>query len=378
MSLEKALTKAQVERKKVAAKIPSTMVMQELATPRPTHVLIRGDFLRKGDPVEPGTPSFLPAMDSPDGNPTRLDLAQWLTSRDNPLTARVTVNRAWMRYFGRGLVETENDFGMQGTLPTHADLLNWLAAELMDSGWSLKHLHRLIVTSATYRRSSNARPDLVDIDPLNKLLARQLRIRVEAETVRDLGLGASGLLSNRIGGPSVYPPQPEGVYAFTQRKAAWPTSKGANRYRRGMYTFFMRSAPHPLFETFDAPTFNTTCTRRVRSNTPLQAMAMANDTSIVEMARALARRAFAEKNAGDADRVRHLVRRCLTRVPTDREVASLVRFLDQLRQGFEKATAAAEPLAGKVVPEGTTAVEMAAWTGVARVVMNLDEFVTRE
>ena len=183
------------------------------------------------------------------------------------------------------------------------------------------HLHRLIVTSATYRRSSHGRPDLQEMDPLNQSLARQTRLRVEAETVRDLALGASGLLVRHVGGPSVYPPQPDGVYAFTQRKAAWPTSQGADRYRRGMYTFFMRSAPHPLFETFDAPKFNTTCTRRVRSNTPLQAMAIANDAAMIEMARALARRALTESEGSDADRVRHLFRLCLTRPPQRAEAA---------------------------------------------------------
>jgi hypothetical protein len=377
LARKRQLEEAQTERKQFAAKIPSTMVMEELPTPRATHVLIRGDFLRQGEPVKPATPSFLPTMK---GGliANRVDLAKWLTSRENPLTARVTVNRIWMRYFGRGLVETENDFGMQGRLPTHPELLDWLAAEFMESGWSLKRLHRLIVTSATYCRSSHARPDLRETDPLNKLLARQSRLRVEAEIVRDLALGASGLLSNRMGGPSVYPPQPSGVYAFTQRKAAWPTSQGQDRYRRGMYTFFMRSAPHPLFETFDAPKFNTTCTRRTRSNTPLQAMAMANDQAMVEMAQALAVRILRESPGDDTGRIRRAFRHCLTRLPADREVERLVGFLNQQRQAFVDEGSAAKQLAGDTMVPGIPTAEVAAWTAVARVVLNLDEFITRE
>jgi hypothetical protein len=219
--LETVIKQLGDERKKFAAGVPTTMVMQELDKPRPSFVLVRGDFLRRGDPVEPDVPAVfppLPASNPSPPRPNRLDLARWLVAPENPLTARVTVNRVWMRYFGRGLVETENDFGMQGTPPTHPELLDWLAAEFIESGWSQKHLHRLIVTSATYRQSSHVRSDLAEIDPLNKLLARQTRIRVEAEIVRDLALAVSGLLDDRIGGPSVYPPQPGGVYAFTQRR----------------------------------------------------------------------------------------------------------------------------------------------------------------
>jgi hypothetical protein len=239
-------------------------------------------------------------------------------------------------------------------------------------------LHRLIVTSATYCRSSHARPDLQETDPLNKLLARQSRLRVEAEIVRDLALGASGLLSNRIGGPSVYPPQPSGVYAFTQRKAAWPTSQGVDRYRRGMYTFFMRSAPHPLFETFDTPKFNTTCTRRSRSNTPLQAMAMANDQAMIEIARALALRLLGESHGDDRARVRQAFRYCLARPPADREMKRLLEFVDQQRKAFVDEEPAATLLAGDATPPGVPPAEVAAWTAVSRVVMNLDEFITRE
>ena len=280
-ALPEAELKAKQEaRKKLAASIPSTMVMADLPQPRETHVLVRGDFLRKGDPVQPDVPASLPGLPETPERRTRLDLARWLVDPRNPLTARVVVNRVWMRYFGHGLVETENDFGMQGSLPTHPELLDWLAAEFREQGWSLKRLQRLIVTSATYRQSSHARPDLENVDPLNGLLARQTRLRVDAELVRDLTLSVSGLLNPKIGGPSVYPPQPDGVYAFTQRQAAWPTSTGPDRYRRSLYTFFMRSAPYPMLTTFDAPNFNQTCTRRARSNTPLQSLTMANDQAL--------------------------------------------------------------------------------------------------
>jgi hypothetical protein len=213
----------------------------------------------------------------------------------------VTVNRAWMRYFGRGIVETEEDFGTQGAYPTHPELLDWLAGQFIERGWSMKALHRLIVTSATYRQSSRVRTDqprLAEIDPRNLLLARQERLRVEAEIVRDAALSASGLLNPRIGGPSVRPPQPDGVYAFTQVNKRWATASDTERFRRGLYTFFVRSAPYPLFTTFDAPDFQTVCTRRVRSNTPLQSLTMANDQAFIEIARGMAERLMREAPGG--------------------------------------------------------------------------------
>ena len=233
----------------VQRQIPSTMVMQELDKPRQAYIQVRGDFLRPGGDVAPDVPDILPVLEA-DANRDRLALARWLVQPDHPLTARVRVNRIWMRLFGRGIVETENDFGVQGTLPTHPELLDWLASEFINRGWSTKKLLRLIMTSATYRQSSNARGDLNSIDPRNLLLARQTRLRVEAEIVRDLALAASGMLSDKIGGPGVFPPQPPGVYAFTQRAKQWKTSQGEDRFRRGMYTFFYRSAPYPMLSTF--------------------------------------------------------------------------------------------------------------------------------
>ncbi|HZY88153.1 MAG TPA: DUF1553 domain-containing protein, partial [Gemmataceae bacterium] len=324
--------------------------------PRPTHVMIAGDFLRKGAAVTPGVFVVLPPL--PAKKPNRLDLARWLTDRRNPLTARVTVNRFWQQYFGAGLVETENDFGTQGTPPTHPELLDWLASEFRDGGWHVKALHRLIVTSATYRQSSHARPELATLDPRNKLLARQNRLRLDAEVVRDAALAASGLLVPKVGGPSVYPPQPQGVYAFTQVPRTWKASVGPDRYRRGLYTFFWRSAPHPDLVVFDAPDAGTACTRRNRSNTPLQALTLLNDQGFFEFAQALAGRILKEGPADDAGRIACGFRLCLGRPPRESERQVLLRLLRH-----ERAAAA---------PEET------AWTSVARVLLNLDEFITRE
>lgn len=375
--LDKAVNQAKAAEKKHTDSIPSTMVMKERQEPRPTHVLIRGDFLRPGDPVDAGGPSFLHDMaPAENGSRTRLDLARWLVSRDNPLTARVVVNRVWMRLFGRGLVETENDFGLQGTPPTHPQLLDWLAADFMENGWSMKQLLRTILLSETYQQSSDMRDDVTQTDPLNRLWARQARIRVDAEIVRDLALAASGLLNRRIGGPGVYPPQPDGVYAFTQRAAKWPTSTGENRYRRGMYTFFFRSAPHPMLTTFDAPFFNTTCTRRVRSNTPLQSLTMANDEALVEAAQALSRRLLKEAQ-DDQERIQRAWMLCFSRAPHEREQQRLAAFLQQARAGFARSPEEARSIAGAEADDEQLT-ELAAWTVAARGLVNLDEFITRE
>ena len=354
-----------------------TMIMRELNEPRETFVLVRGDFLRPAERVTPNVPAILDQLPRSSAN-SRLDLAHWLVSRANPLTARVTVNRIWMQYFGRGLVETENDFGTQGTAPSHPRLLDWLAAELIHQRWSLKAIHRLIVTSATYRQASLARPELIAVDADNRLLARQARLRVTAEIVHDLALSAAGLLPGKIGGPSVYPPQPDGVYAFTQTKKNWQTSKGSDRFRRGMYTFFYRSAAHPFLTTFDAPNFQTTCTRRLRSNTPLQSLTRATDETIVEAAQALAARVLAESSAGENQRMIRAFRYCMSRPPSKYELERLLSFLGQQRESFE----ADAKSVGDVLPAGAAADDeseatFAAWVAVSRVLMNLDEFVTR-
>jgi Protein of unknown function (DUF1553)/Protein of unknown function (DUF1549)/Planctomycete cytochrome C len=351
--------------KKQKPSVTTTMVLRERSQPRTTHVHIKGDFTRPGEVVEPAFPAVLLKVNpSPSKRRlNRLDLARWLVDPRNPLTARVTVNRVWQQYFGRGLVETENDFGNQGARPSHPELLDWLATEFMGNHWSLKSLHRLIVTSATYRQSSRARPDLAMKDPDNRLLARQSRLRLDAEVIRDMALAASGLLSLEIGGPSVYPPQPEGVMALGQSHRAWKASAGPERFRRGLYTFFWRATPHPALAVFDAPDAFSTCTRRLRSNTPLQALTLLNDQQYYEQAQGLARRVLAEGPHDNAARLEYAFRLCLARTPSAAERSRLTELLNGQELSGEQTTGAET---------------FDAWTTVARVLLNLDETITRE
>jgi hypothetical protein len=359
--------------------IVTTMVLQERKTPRTTYIHLGGDFLRKGAPVSPGVPAVLhPLSVSGSALPNRLDLARWLVDPKNPLTARVTVNRAWQHLFGLGLVETENDFGTQGAPPTHPELLDWLATEFIAHKWSRKALHRLLVTSATYRQASRSRPDLAVVDPRNRLLARQTRLRLEAETVRDVALAASGLLARKLGGPSVFPPQPSGVYRFTQIDKHWKTSSGSDRYRRGLYTYFWRSAPHPALTVFDAPDATSTCTRRNRSNTPLQALTLLNDQGFFELAQGLAARVLREAPSDEGERIRYAFRLCLARSPKAFEQQRLRQLLQQQLADFENVPEATQRSKPFTVPNGLDRIQFAAWTIVARVLLNLDEFITRE
>jgi hypothetical protein len=316
----------------------TTMVLKELPKPRKTTVFIKGDFTRPADEVTPGTPKVLHAFETASQQPNRLDLAKWIVSPQNPLTARVIVNRVWQQYFGRGIVETENDFGMQGTAPSHPELLDWLATELMAKKWSLKELHRAIVTSHTYRQSSANRPDLREKDPNNYLLARQTRLRLDAEVVRDVALTASGLLSPKLGGPPVYPPIPDGVMGVGQVKRVWSVSKGTDKYRRGLYTFIYRASPPPSLTVFDAPEGFNSCTRRIRSNTPLQALTLMNDSGFFEFAIAL-------EKIITKDGLEIAFKRCTARTPKPDELAVLKKL---------------DPL------------------NAARTLLNLDETVTRE
>lgn len=362
------------------AKTVNQMVMKDTAEKRETFRLDRGDFLSPdtaAGPLGPAVPNSLAIGPQPEFK-TRLDLARWLVSRDNPLTARVTINRIWMRYFGRGLVDTENDFGSQGTPPTHPELLDWLAAEFMDRGWSMKQMHRLIVTSQTYRQSSEERPEAVASDPRNLWLGRQSRVRVDAEIVRDMILSTSGALTSRIGGPSVHPPQPTGVYSFTQNVKTWPETTGPDRYRRTMYTMFYRSAPYPLLTTFDAPEFSTVCTRRSRSNTPLQALAIANDPMFVELAQKLATRVLQDKSIPPelTDRIQRMFRLCLIRQPSDAERQLLVEFWNRQVGLYNSNTEEAKKLAPGDLSEIPPA-EAAAWVSLTRLLFNTDEFLTR-
>ena len=357
--------------------IPTTMVVQERKPARVTNVMLGGDFLRKGATVQPNVPTVLPPLPSAE-KATRLDFARWLVDPKNPLTARVAMNRFWQVYFGAGIVETDNDFGTQGTAPSHPELLDYLAAEFIARKWSMKAMHRLIVTSATYRQSSRSRPELATMDQRNRLLARQNRLRLEAEVVRDVSLSASGLLSPVVGGPSVFPPQPPGVYVLTQVPREWKTSVGPERFRRGMYTWFQRSAPHPGLIVFDAPDAGTTCTRRNRSNTPLQALTLLNDAASLEFAQGLAARILTEAPAGDETRLRYVFRLCLSRESSVRERQTLTRLLARQRATLALAPQDAKALAPAELPKGADPTEAAAWTMVARVLMNLDEFITRE
>ncbi len=364
--------------KQIASAVTTTLIVRERKEPRKTSIHVRGDFLHPGAAVEGGVPAVLPPIVARAGRPDRLDFARWLFSPTHPLTARVTVNRIWQSYFGQGLVGTENDFGLQGDRPTHPELLDWLAGQWIADGFSLKSLHRLIVTSATYRQSSYMRPDLVAADPYNKLLGRQQRLRLEAETIRDAALAASGLLSREIGGPGVYPPQPQGIYRFTQQVKYWGENKDSDRFRRGMYTFFWRSSPYPFLKTFDAPDANVACTRRARSNTPLQALTLANDRAFFEIAQGFAARMLAEPAENDNARIAAAFRRCFAREPSSTELTDLREFFDSQCKRFESVPSEADAVAPTNRPPDVGAPRAAAWATLARVLLNLDEFITRE
>jgi hypothetical protein len=354
---------------------PTTLVMQERPAdnPRPTFRHHRGEFLQPKEEVQPGVPAVLTPL--PKGAPAnRLALAKWLVSPENPLTARVTVNRHWHAIFGRGLVRTLDDFGYQGETPSHPELLDWLALEFVERGWSVKSLHKLLVTSATYRQSSRVTPDLLGKDPENKWLARGPRVRLDAEQIRDSALQAAGLLSAKMYGPSVFPPQPAGVtIEGTYGKLDWQVSAGEDRYRRGLYTFAKRTAPYAMFGTFDGPSGEACTARREVSNTPLQALTMLNDTVVLESALGIAKRLVAH-DGKTADRVTYLFRLCLMRPPTLEEAASTGEFYETQRERF-----AADPKRAAVVAgPGDLATERAAWAATARAILNLDEFITRE
>jgi hypothetical protein len=378
-----------------------------LGSGRKTNVLIRGDFLRPGVEVQAGTPAILPPPKPgpPGAGVTRLDLASWLVDPANPLTARVIVNWMWHKYFGRGIVATLEDFGTQGEKPSHPDLLDWLASEFMSPSpltplpqgergrgegsretkasagghWNMKAIHKLLVTSATYRQSSQHRPDLAARDPLNVLLARQPRQRLEAEVLRDVALASSGLLVRRIGGPSVRPPQPAGISELTYAGSArWTESTGPDRYLRGLYTWFQRTSPYPMLMTFDAPDGNVCAVRRERTNTPLQALTLLNDTVFVECAQALGRRIVDEKPADTKERIRHGFRLCVAREPSSQEMQRLERLFQELLSLCQSKPTEAAKLLGQHKPKNADPAEAAAWVALARTLLNLDECMTRE
>jgi hypothetical protein len=363
----------------------SQLVLQGREAPRSTHVLKRGNFLKPGDAVTAGVPAVLNPLPT-DAPPTRLGFARWIADRSAPTTARALVNRVWQMHFGTGIVATSEDLGTQCEPPSHPDLLDWLAVEFMEQGWSLKKLHRLIVTSAAFRRSSRVSPELAARDPDNRLLARGPRFRMEAEAVRDIALAASGLLNPAVGGPSVYPPLPEFMLKppVSYGPKVWPESKGPDRYRRALYTFRYRSLPFPMLQTFDAPAGDAACVRRVRSNTPLQALMTLNEPVSVECAQALALRTLADGGTDDAARLTYAFRRCVSRSPTAEESAELTKLLTAQRERFAQpgaqpwAVAARDPKHPPALPAGCTPADAAAWTVVCRVLLNLDETISLE
>ncbi len=418
---------------------PATQfVLSEREMPRTTSVLQRGDFLKPVKAVEPGVPAFLHPLPA-NAARNRLSFARWLVDPRSPTTARSIVNRIWQTYFGKGIVRTSEDLGTQSEAPSHRELLDWLAMELMkpamDDGrstiaskdtvtrrredaanehdrrvsasprlratnassivhrpsskptpWSLKHIHRLVVTSATYRQSSKVTPEQYAADPDNRLLARGPRFRVEGEVVRDIALAASGLLNPKVGGPSVYPPAPDFLFQppASYGPKIWKTSTGPDRYRRGLYAFRYRSVPYPVLQNFDAPNGDFSCVRRGRSNTPLQALTTLNEPTFVECAQALALKTVREGGQTDVDRLTFAVRRCLARKPSAKESGVLLDVLDKNTKRFKVASAnpwaiaAPDPKSRPELPPGITPAQLAGWTVVARVLLNLDETITKE
>ncbi len=374
----------------------TTLALAERFQPRATHVFRRGDWMRPEPAiVKPDTPAALPPL-PPNAPRNRLGLAQWIVAEDNPLTARVIVNRIWQQYFGQGLVTTPEDFGTRCETPSHPELLDWLAVEFMNADWglrkadskpalpakkwSMKAIHRLLVTSATYRQSSQFNPQSEASS--NRLLARAPRFRVEAETIRDIALAASGLLSRKIGGPSVFPALPEGVLGLGYGSfGKWAVSTGEDRYRRGLYTFWKRSMPYPNSAVFDQPSADFSCTRRTRSNTPLQALTTLNDQTFVEAAQALALRVWKEGGVSEREKLIFAFRLCTGRKPDAVELPQLLALLREQQAYFKGRTAAAVYVSASDLnnlPENVDLHQIAPWTMVARILLNLDETITKE
>ena len=384
--------------------VPTTLALSQRTEPRHTRVFKRGDWQRLGDEVQADVPKILNPFPS-DAPRNRLGLAKWIVDRRAPTTARVIVNRVWQEYFGQGLFTTPEDIGTRCDLPSHPELLDWLSVEFMEptvavergvlaapkSGslgtaspakpWSLKHLHRLIVTSATYKQSSRITPELLAKDPYNRLLARGPRFRVESEIIQDIALSASGLLNAKIGGPSVRPPIPTNVADQVYGGFSWSESTGEDRYRRGMYTFWKRALPFPSMLAFDTPTADSSCTRRVRSNTPLQALTTLNEKTFVEAAQAMGLRVYKEGGDDDRSRVTYAFRLCTGRVPTERELKSLLNFYDEQYHYFEDRTTDALKVGSASatnLPPNVNMHKVASWAMVSRAILNLDETITKE
>jgi Protein of unknown function (DUF1553)/Protein of unknown function (DUF1549)/Concanavalin A-like lectin/glucanases superfamily len=373
------------EREDFQQHIPTAMVMAEMPKPRDTFVLARGDYRYQTEKVQPGVPAMLPALPK-DAPRNRLTLAKWLVDPGHPLTSRVAVNRFWQMYFGHGIVKTQEDFGVQGEPPVHPELLDWLATEFVRIGWDVRALQRLIVTSAAYRQTSAVTPALRERDPENRLLARGARLRLPAEMIRDTALAASGLLNARIGGPSVFPYQPPGLWeemAFGEGYSgqSYEQSHGPDLYRRGLYTLWKRTVPPASMVTFDAPDREKCTARRALTNTPLQALTLLNDPTYVEAARALAQRALVEGGRDEKRRLAYAFRLATGRTPTGKEVGVLRGLLKGRLKWFRKDRAAAVKLlsVGESPRDARLdAAELAAWTTVASVILNLDETITKQ
>jgi hypothetical protein len=371
-----AANRAEIESLRNPAPGLTTLVLQErpAENPRVTRLHHRGEWTQPKDPVEAGTPAILNPFPA-DAPKNRLGFARWLVSRDHPLTARVVVNRTWATFFGTGIVKTQEDFGLQSDLPSHPELLDWLAIRFMDDGWSNKKLHRLIVTSAAYKQSSRSTAAGEEKDSANRLLWRGPRLRLDAEEIRDSALRAAGLLSEKMHGPSVFPPQPasvtsEGAYGAL----AWTASTGEDRYRRSLYTFAKRTAPFAFGNTFDAPTGDICIVRRDKSNTPLQALSLLNDVTMMEAAQALGTRLAALPGTPE-QKITDAFLRCFSRGPDAAETAAVLDFQQKQQQRLTAAPESAKSLAGPGPDE--SAVARATWTAVARALMNMDEFVTK-
>ncbi len=381
-ALGRQLLELRERQRQIEASFPESLVMSEMVTPRDTFMLTSGQYDQPGDKVTAATPEFLPqpAVAKMD----RLALAQWLVSREHPLTARVMVNRLWQQIFGVGIVRTTEDLGTQGEWPTHPELLDWLAVEFMDSGWDIKQLVNFIVMSSTYRQASDVSGELAKRDPENRWLARGPRLRLPAELIRDNALAVSGLLVEQVGGPSVYPYQPEGLWLEINNRPGYsrdyPASQGADLYRRSLYTFWKRTAPHPALSAFDAPEREVCLVRRSRTNTPLQSLVLLNDPQFVEAARHLAERMLVEGESSIESRLARGVRRTLGRLPLDDELVELRRYFEAELDYFrDHPTAARQLLSVGQSPrsEAFDLSEHAAYTSVARLLLNLDETITK-
>ncbi len=364
--------------------IPSVRVMEDMEDPRPTHVLVRGDYRNRGERVDAGVPAFLPPL-AEEEKPNRLTLAKWLVDPNHPLVSRVPVNRFWQLFFGTGLVKTTNEFGSQGEPPSHPELLDWLAREFIESGWDVKATIKKIVMSATYQQSSRVSDDLLARDPRNRLLARGPRQRLPAEVIRDNALAISGLLDRdrKPGGPSVFPYQPPGLW---EKKAescqeSYVPSKGADLYRRSLYTFWKRSVPNPMFAIFDAPDREVCMVEREITVTPLQALVTLNEDTYVEAAGNFAQRILREAGESNRDRIDYAYKAALARLPDEKEAAVLQGVYGDMLTSYKQDEEAAQQLLSvgeSEKPENADSVQLAAWTGVARVILNLDETITKE